>query len=296
MPRVPGVDVARLGGAGRRAAARTPGGWADPARTVRHLADSARAAGAQIAEGVEVTGIERGEGGVEALETSHGRIACERLLLAPGPWAAGVLGMLGEAGPEISYWKAQEGEFELSGGATVRAPARIRPLVHLDQAGPLRADADGRVLVDGPWGIYFRVGAGGASVNRRRPAGRPDRARARPLRTRQPRARRRRRFRRVLHLRPRHGDRALPRPRRRLRATLAGGIVSHTGDNYPVCDWLAPNAYAIVDSGHGFKLLALGHLAADELLGDKPTLGAFRLCRFTRGETHPASKGPYPWT
>ena len=71
------------------------GGWADPMRTVRRLAELAQAAGAEIAEGVEVTGIESGEGGVEVLETSRGRIRCERLLLAPGPWAAGVLGMLG---------------------------------------------------------------------------------------------------------------------------------------------------------------------------------------------------------
>ena len=89
------------------------GGWADPMRTVRRLAELAQAAGAEIAEGVEVTGIESGEGGVEVLETSRGRISCERLLLAPGPWAAGVLGMLGGDWPPISYWKAQEGEFEL---------------------------------------------------------------------------------------------------------------------------------------------------------------------------------------
>ena len=80
------------------------------------------------------------------------------------------------------------------------------------------------------------------------------------------------------------------------RATLAGGIVSHTPDNYPVCDWVAPNAYAIVDSGHGFKLLALGRLAADDVLDGEPRLEPFRLARFERGATHTASRGPYPWT
>ena len=59
---------------------------------------------------------------------------------------------------------------------------------------------------------------------------------------------------------------------------------------------MAPNAYAIVDSGHGFKLLALGRLAADDVLGGEPRLEPFRLSRFERGETHTASKGPYPWT
>ena len=51
------------------------------------------------------------------------------------------------------------------------------------------------------------------------------------------------------------------------RVTAAGGIVGHTADNYPICDWVSENAYAIVDSGHGFKTLAIGRLAAQEILG-----------------------------
>jgi hypothetical protein len=57
-----------------------------------------------------------------------------------------------------------------------------------------------------------------------------------------------------------------------------------------------PNAYAVVDSGHGFKMLALGRLAAEEILGGADGLDAYRLSRFARGETHRASAGPYPWT
>jgi hypothetical protein len=57
------------------------------------------------------------------------------------------------------------------------------------------------------------------------------------------------------------------------------------------------NVYAIVDSGHGFKTLAIGRLAADDMLDDgEPLLDAFRLRRFAQGATHAASKGPYPWT
>jgi methylglutamate dehydrogenase subunit A len=201
----------------------------------------------------------------------------------------------GEAQPLVSYWKAQEGEFELRGGAGVGARAgQEPPVVHLDQAGPLRADRDGRVLVDGPWGIYFRIGAGGASVTggglpvwlsepELDPYG-PDN----PEHAAEPAfvefftsglAAAIGRF--------RGGD---------WRATPAGGIVSHTPDNYPICDWVAENAYAIVDSGHGFKLLALGRLAADEMIDGEPLLEPFRLGRFERGEMHVASKGPYPWT
>ncbi len=271
------------------------GGWADPARTIRHLADQARAAGAEIAEDVEVTGIEAGDG-VDALETTRGRISCDRLMLAPGPWAAGVLEMLGGDWPPISYLKAQEGEFELRAAVTGPRAGQEPPVIHLDQSGPLRSDADGRVLVDGPWGIYFRVGAGGTAVTGGGlpvPLIEPD---LDPYGPDNPQH----------AAEPEFADfftsglaTAIARFRGHAadwRTTLAGGIVSHTPDNYPICDWVAPNAYAIVDSGHGFKLLALARLAADEFLDGEPRLDPFRLSRFERGETHPASQGPYPWT
>ena len=60
------------------------GGWADPMQTVRHLAEKARGAGAEIREGVEVVGFERGDEGVTALATSDGRLECETLVVAPG--------------------------------------------------------------------------------------------------------------------------------------------------------------------------------------------------------------------
>jgi hypothetical protein len=79
--------------------------------------------------------------------------------------------------------------------------------------------------------------------------------------------------------------------------SAAGGIVAHTPDNYPVCDWVLDNTYAIVDSGHGFKTLAIGRLAADDMIdGGEPLLEPFRLDRFERGALHTASSGPYPWT
>jgi hypothetical protein len=57
-------------------------------------------------------------------------------------------------------------------------------------------------------------------------------------------------------------------------------------------------AYTIVDSGHGFKTLAIGRLAAKEIATGSadPRLEPFRASRFERGELLAASKGPYPWT
>jgi len=70
-----------------------------------------------------------------------------------------------------------------------------------------------------------------------------------------------------------------------------------TPDSYPVVDFLRENVYAILDSNHGFKMLALGKLAAAEILGlRQPELDTFRLSRFAAGALHPASSSPYPWT
>jgi hypothetical protein len=169
-------------------------------------------------------------------------------------------------------------------------------VVHLDQAGPLRSDGDGRVLVPGAWGIYFRMGRSGTGVTggglpalltdpELDPYG-PDN----PAHAVEPGFREF--FASGLAV-------ALRRFRGRAgewRLTGAGGIVGHTPDNYPICDWVRPGVYAIVDSGHGFKTLAIGSLAAADILDGEPRLDPFRLDRFARGATHAASAGPYPWT
>jgi hypothetical protein len=40
----------------------------------------------------------------------------------------------------------------------------------------------------------------------------------------------------------------------------------------------------------------MGRLAADDVLDGEERLDAFRLERFAQGDTHAASRGPYPWT
>jgi methylglutamate dehydrogenase subunit A len=272
-------------------------GWADAMQTVRRLASKARTAGVQIREGLEVTGFELAGDSATAVLTDEGRVECETLVLAPGPWAARLLRML-RVDAQLQYWKAQEGEFALHGAGLSGRAGSEAPVVHLDQAGPLRSDRDGRVLVDGPWGIYFRMGrtgtgitGGGLPVLLDEPGLDPYGPDDNPDHAAEPDfqefftsglATALRRF------RGRSGE---------WRLSAAGGIVAHTPDNYPVCDWVLDNAYAIVDSGHGFKTLAIGRLAADDITdGGEPLLEPFRLDRFERGALHTASSGPYPWT
>jgi glycine/D-amino acid oxidase-like deaminating enzyme len=271
-------------------------GWADSMQTVRRLAERARAAGVEIREGVEVTGFERHASDVRAVLTDAGRIECETLALAPGPWAARLLAMLG-VDPVLKYWKAQEGEFALHGAGLSGRAGSEAPVVHLDQAGPLRSDRDGRVIVEGAWGIYFRMGRTGTGITG---GGLPvlmDEPALDPYGPDNPGHRAEPDFKEFFtsglatalrRFRGRSGDWQL---------STAGGIVAHTRDNYPVCDWVLDNTYAIVDSGHGFKTLAIGRLAADDITdGGEPLLEPFRLDRFERGALHVASSGPYPWT
>jgi glycine/D-amino acid oxidase-like deaminating enzyme len=276
------------------------GGWADAGQTVRRLADLARGAGVEIREGAEVTGFEGG-----AVVTSDGQVACATVVVAPGPWIERVWRMLGltpevevagSVRPLVSYLKAQEGEFELRGVGLSGAGADP-PVVHLDASEPLRSDRDDRVLVDGAWGIYFRIGRSGAITG----GGLPivlDHPELDPYGWSNPDHVAEPEFAEFLtsglatalrRFRGRGGD--------DWRVTANGGIIPHTPDNYPVCDWVLDNVYAIVDSGHGFKTLALGRLVADDILdGGEPLLDAFRLDRFAQGALHAASKGPYPWT
>ena len=281
------------------------GGWADAMQTVRHLAERARAAGAEIREDVEVTGFELADDGPRAVLTSTGRVECETVVACPGPWVASMWAHLGleptveiggEQRPLVSYLKAQEGEFALEGVGLSGSAGSEAPVVHLDQTEPLHSDHDGRVLVDGAWGIYFRMGRTGTGITG---GGLPILLSDPALDPYGPDN-------------PEHAAEpafeeffvsglaaALRRFRGRAskwRVTAAGGLLTHTPDNYPVCDWVRPGVYAIVDSGHGFKTLAIGRLVAEDLVAGEPLLEPFRLGRFATGAIHAASKGPYPWT
>lgn len=293
------------------------GGWADAMQTVRRLAELGRAAGARIEEGVEVTGFrfageydsdEPSERRIEAVLTAAGPVDCDAVLVAPGPWIENVWGMLGlraeveVAGsdrprPLIDFLKAQEGQFALPGVGLGGRAGLEAPVVHLDQSGGLRSDRDGHELVPGAWGIYFHMGRTGTGVaggglpvvlddpvidpyGWDNPEHVPDEGFAEFFTSG------------LAATFGRFEGRSAD-----WEVTPAGGIVPHTPDNYPISDFVTPNAYAIVDSGHSFKMLALGRMAADDLLdGGNPELDAFRMDRFATGRTHVASAGPYPWT
>jgi glycine/D-amino acid oxidase-like deaminating enzyme len=279
-------------------------GWAEAGRTVAMLAGMARSLGVRIVEGAEVVGFELEGGAVRRVETTLGPLSCEIVVVAPGPWARDVWRLLelpdalelgGERQPMFRYLQVREGDYTLPGGPDLELDL---PVVHLDLHEPLLSDEDGRVLEPGPWGIYFRpslqatVAAGGLP----RPLD-PD-CELDPYG-------------------PSHPEHGLPGPgfdewigsalatalgryrgrTRDWRSGAFGAQVCFTPDGNPVCGFVRDNVYAVLDSNHGFKMLALGKLAAAEILGrPQEALEPFRPDRFARAELHPASRSPYPWT
>ena len=304
------------------------GGWAETRRTVENLARLARSRGVRILEGVEVTGIDLRGDEVHAVETSDGTVETDLFVAGPGPWAERVWRMLDlplevrvprkerptspigdsprvEAGdgeafevkPIVTYWKLQEGDYWLDDVEFADAAGKEPPVVHLDHVVPLRSDRDGHVIVDGPWGIYYKIGRRGYGVQG---GGVPIRIGSEVE------------LEPYGHGNPAHvvGDEftdyftaglawAHERFRgkgRHWRADPHGGIGAFTPDNYPIVGFVRPNAYVIMDSNHGFKMIGMGKLvAADVVGGGESRLDPFRFSRYESGVVHAVSNSPYPW-
>ena len=114
--------------------------------------------------------ISRATARSRAAETNQGRIECEQLIVAPGPWAKHLWAML-ELPPTIdvhqpngdvardqpmwTYWNLQEGEITVDPKLFSLEDGSMPPVVHLDTDAPLHTD-DGKLVTDELWGIYYK--------------------------------------------------------------------------------------------------------------------------------------------
>jgi glycine/D-amino acid oxidase-like deaminating enzyme len=77
----------------------------------------------------------------------------------------------------------------------------------------------------------------------------------------------------------------------------SGGLGCFTPDNFPVFDVFRENVYVIADSNHGYKMMGVGKLVAEEIAGQPSRLlEPFRFSRYAQGKLHPVSKSPFPWS
>ena len=78
----------------------------------------------------------------------------------------------------------------------------------------------------------------------------------------------------------------------------SGGIGAFTPDNFPIFDIFYNNCYVIADSNHGYKMIGVGELVAEEITtGNKSELlEPFRFSRYKEGKMIPTSNSPFPWS
>jgi methylglutamate dehydrogenase subunit A len=277
------------------------GGFAFNRDSMLGLASKARAAGAEIAEGVEVTGFELdGSGAVTRVETSAGTIDVEQVVIAVGPWIARLWELLGlprrlaVAGEERemwTYWYLQEGEIDVDPSVLVTADGSLPPVLHVDSHVPLHDDTGG-LVTDDQWGIYVKQDKhsvqGGASPL---PKGHEFELDPYPTGTVEPG------FPDLFCAAMSHCMERFEGSRAKYRDTRSGGVGAFTADNFPVFDYMRPNVFVAADSNHGYKMIAVGREIARVLGGEHSSLlHPFRYERFATGDLHPVSNSPYPWS
>ena len=284
------------------------GGYANNRAALHGLADKARAAGATIRTGVRVTGLDTADGSVTAVRTDTGRIDCDHLVVAAGPWVRDFWAMLALPEhlteldrPMWTYWALQEGTLGVDPGELTDNAGNPPPVVHIDSAAPLYDDEDGALITDELWGVYYKpdfsfdgVQGGASPVELDRPAGA---VAVDPYGSLSPEFTVGQDFVRMWTSALAHCHQRFEGRRGLYRAEPSGGIGAFTPDSFPVFDTFRQNAYVIADSNHGYKMIGVGELVARELLGGpQPLLEPFRFDRYASGRLHPVSNSPFPWS
>jgi methylglutamate dehydrogenase subunit A len=292
------------------------GGYANNRRSLDGLAAKARALGVQIQPGTRVTGLRLSGGAVTAVETDRGTIACDRLVVAAGPWIRDFWAMLELPGridvtdasgtvhpgrPMWTYWALQEGTLEVDPGTFTTSSGGFPPVVHVDSDAPLYDDVDGSLITDEMWGIYFKpdfsfggVQGGSAPYIVDHPAAE---VAIDPYGPASPEFVVGDDFTRMWTSGLAHCLKRFEKQRHLYSRKPSGGIGAFTPDSFPVFDTVRENAYVIADSNHGYKMIGVGALVARELLGERQALlEPFRFSRYRTGQLHPVSNSPFPWS
>jgi methylglutamate dehydrogenase subunit A len=283
------------------------GGFAFNRESMLGLADKARAAGASILEGIEVTGFSfDGSGAVSSVKTTAGEVFVDQVVVAVGPWIASLWELLGQPDridvrrpdgslerdlPMWTYWYLQEGEVALPPSTLATDDGRESPVLHVDSHRPLLAD-DGRLITDHPWGIYVkpdrRTIQGGAQPLT---VGESFEVDPYPTGSVEPG------FPDLWCAALSHCMERFQDCRGSYVQVRSGGAGAFSPDNFPVFDRILPNVYVAADSNHGYKMIAVGREIARVLQGEHSSLlHPFRFERFETGDLHPVSSSPYPWS
>ena len=294
------------------------GGYANNSAAIYGIADKAEALGVNIITGTEVLGFKRGSNSnaVTGVETSKGTIDCDQVVVGAGPWVKtfwdklelpNKISIKDEKGkmhnnyPMWKYWFLTEGVLGVDPNFQKTNDGKMPPVIHVDSEAPLYSDVDGSLITDKMWGIYYKPDfnfkgvQGGAAPYKVDKAA--DDVKVEPYGIDSPEYQTTDEF---AHM----WCSALAHCQKRFEGKInvyhkgpSGGLGCFTPDSFPVFDRFCENVYFIADSNHGYKMIGVGELVADEILGnEKDLLKPFRFNRYEKGELHPTSSSPFPWS
>jgi len=292
------------------------GGYANNTKAIYGLAGKAEAEGVRILTGVAVTGFRIDGGAVTAVETERGAIETDTVVVGAGPWAKslwdmlelpaairvkGLDGIVHEDVPMWTFWSLQEGTLGVDPDFQKTADGAMPPVIHVDTDTPLHSDVDGSLITEGPWGIYYKpdfhfngIQGGAMPYVVETPA---DKVAVDPYGPDSPDFVVGDDFAHMWCSALAFCQKRFEGQIVRYRKEPSGGIGCFTPDSFPVFDVFHQNCHVIADSNHGFKMIGVGKLVADEITGDKSKLmEPFRFSRFEAGKLHPVSNSPYPWS
>lgn len=294
------------------------GGYANNYIAMNGMAKKAQDLGVTIQGGVTVTGFKKdASGSVTATITDQGEIAADQVIIGAGPWAKQFWEMLdlqktvdiksdnGEIHTDIPmwiYWSLQEGTLGVEPGMLVTNSGEMPPVIHVDSNATLYSDVDGSVVTDDMWGIYYKPDfnfggiQGGAApfpiqTN-------PDEVAVDPYGPASPEFIVGEDFAHMWVSALAHCQKRFEGYVPKFKQEPSGGIGAFTPDSFPVFDTFCQNVYFLADSNHGYKMIGVGKLVAEELVHGSSTalLEPFRFSRYAEGKLHPTSNSPFPWS
>ncbi len=294
------------------------GGFANNTSSMYGLAKKAEDLGVRIISGVEVKGFtaESGSRAVRAVETDKGTIGCKHVIVGAGPWVRDFWNMLdlpkqisvkgrdGEVHDNVDmwrYWQLEEGVLDVDPGILLTNDGKLPPVIHVDTDAPLISDVDGSVITEDMWGIYYKPdwhfrGIQGGAAPYKVPTPVDDVA-IDPYGPSSPEFVSGPEFAHMWVSALAHCHKRFEGMMPKYHKEPSGGIGCFTPDSFPVLDHFHDNVSIIADSNHGYKMLGVGRLIADEVMGEKQELlNPFRFDRYETGELHPVSNSPFPWS
>ena len=294
------------------------GGYSNNTRAMYGLAGKAEGEGVRILNGATVQEFERGNGSgaITAVVTDRGTVECDYVVIAAGPWvkslwetlelprAVSIKGSDGTMHHDVPmwvFWSLQEGTLGVDPKMQRTNDGEMPPVIHVDSDAPLISDVDGSVITDQMWGIYYKPdfhfnGIQGGAAPFKGPA-EPDKVAVDPYGPDSPDFVVGAEFAHMWCSALAHCQKRFEGKTPKYKDEPSGGIGAFTPDSFPVFDVFCENCYVIADSNHGYKMLGVGKLVAEEIAGAPSTLlEPFRFSRYEQGRLHPVSNSPFPWS